>query len=103
MRKILLLAIMLTGSFALANHVQPNVSSEIIEGSEIVTQTDVASVQNGVSLDYQYQITENPSNFEDVVTCYTRDCIIYNGRKYCTGWQEIPCPIVIVIIIVVVE
>jgi len=103
MKKILLLAIMLTGSFALANNVESSVSLEIKQETEIVTQTDILSVQNDVSSDYQHQTDQFYSESEDVATCYTRDCIIYNGRKYCTGWQEIPCPIVIVIIIVVVE
>jgi len=69
-----LLAIMLTGSFALANNVKPNVSSEINEESKIVTQTDVASVQNDVSSDYQYQITETPLSSEGL-RCYIQICV----------------------------
>jgi len=101
MRKLFLLAIMLTGSFALANNVKPNVSSEIIEGTQIVTQTDVASVQNDVAFDYQYRIEDSFSKNEEVVTCYTRDCIIYNGRKYCTPWEEVPCNVVIIVVVII--
>jgi len=99
MRHLFLLAIMLTGGFALANNFEPNVSSEIIEGTEIVTQTDVLSVQNDVSTDYQYQITETTLS-PDVATCYFRVCRYDSGgTKWCTEWQEVPCNAIIIVVI----
>jgi len=93
-----LLAIMLTGSFALANNVQPNVSSEINEESKIVTQTDVASVQNDVSLDYQYQITETPLSSEEL-RCFINVCFGDGSAQICSGWIEIDCDATIIIIV----
>jgi len=97
MRKLFLLAIMLTGSFALANHVKPNVSSEINEESKIVTQTDTISfVQNDVSSDYQYQITETALSSEEL-RCFINVCFGDGSAQICSGWIEIDCDATIII------
>jgi len=71
MRKVFLLAIILTGSFAFANNFTPNVSSEINKETETVTQTDVLSVQSDVILDYQ--ITETSLSPQGI-KCYISIC-----------------------------
>jgi len=98
MRHLFLLAIMLTGSFALANNFEPNVSSEIIEGSEIVTQTDGLSVQSDVFTDYQYQVTETSLSSEEL-RCYLMICIGDGRDQICSDWIEIPCNATIIIVV----
>jgi len=67
MRKVFLLAIMLTGSFAFANNFNPNVSSEINKETETVTQTDVLSVQSDVICSDWIEI---PCNATIVIVVY---------------------------------